>query len=80
MPQVLPAADRAAPSSPGDGRREESLVRVGLGTRDVPAAVRALAEHGIVFVDRGAVQPSDKGALTQVYLGSVTFELVVSHL
>jgi len=33
-----------------------------------------------LFVDRGAVQPSDKGALTQVYLGSVTFELVVSHL
>jgi 4-hydroxyphenylpyruvate dioxygenase len=68
------------PSGPGDGRRDESLVRVGLGTRDVPAAVRALAERGIVFVDRGAVQPSDKGALTQVYLGSVTFELVVSHL
>jgi 4-hydroxyphenylpyruvate dioxygenase len=67
-------------SGPGDGRRDESLVRVGLGTRDVPAAVRALAERGIVFVDRGAVQPSDKGALTQVYLGSVTFELVVSHL
>jgi len=68
------------PSGPGDGRRDESLVRVGLGTRDVPGAVRALAERGIVFVDRGAVQPSDKGALTQVYLGSVTFELVVSHL
>jgi 4-hydroxyphenylpyruvate dioxygenase len=68
------------PSGPGDARRDESLVRVGLGTRDVPAAVRALAERGIVFVDRGAVQPSDKGALTQVYLGSVTFELVVSHL
>ena len=68
------------PSGPGDGRRDESLVRVGLGTRDVPAAVRALAERGIVFVDRGAVQPSDKGALTQVYLGSITFELVVSHL
>ena len=31
-------------------------------------------------IDRGAVQPSDKGALTQVYLGSVTFELVVSRL
>ena len=53
---------------------------MGLGTRDVPAAVRALAERGVVFVDRGAVQPSDKGALTQVYLGGVTFELVVSHL
>jgi 4-hydroxyphenylpyruvate dioxygenase len=41
---------------------------------------RALKERGIVFIDRGAVQPSDKGALTQVYLGSVTFELVSSHL
>ena len=29
-----------------------------------------------MFVDRGAVQPSDKGALTQLYLGGVTFELV----
>jgi len=61
-------------------RWEEGLVRVGLGARDVSAAVRALTERGIVFVDRGAVQPSDKGALTQQYLGSVTFELVVSHL
>ena len=26
-------------------------------------------------IDRGQVQPSDKGALTQVYLGGVTFEL-----
>jgi 4-hydroxyphenylpyruvate dioxygenase len=62
------------------GRREEGLVRIGLGARDVPAAVRALTERGIVFVDRGGVQPSDKGALTQLYVGSVTFELVVSHL
>ncbi|MGH7301731.1 MAG: 4-hydroxyphenylpyruvate dioxygenase [Candidatus Rokuibacteriota bacterium] len=61
-------------------RWDEGLVRLGLGARDVPAAVRALTERGIVFVDRGAVQPSDKGALTQVYLGGVTFELVVSHL
>ena len=57
---------------------EESLVRVGLGAPDVPAATRALKERGIVFIDRGPVQPSDKGALTQVYLGGVTFELVVS--
>jgi 4-hydroxyphenylpyruvate dioxygenase len=34
----------------------------------------------MVFVDRGAVQPSEKGALTQPYLGGVTFELVHSHL
>ena len=34
------------------------------------------ARRGIVFVDRDPVQPSDKGALTQIYLGGVTFELV----
>jgi 4-hydroxyphenylpyruvate dioxygenase len=57
---------------------DEGLVRVGLGAPDIPAATRALRERGIVFIDRGAVQPSDKGALTQVYLGNLTFELVVS--
>jgi 4-hydroxyphenylpyruvate dioxygenase len=59
---------------------DEVLVRIGLGARDVPAATHALQERGIVFVDHGAVQPSEKGALTQVYLGGVNFELVVSHL
>jgi len=57
---------------------EEGLVRVGLGAPDIPAATKALKDRGIVFIDRGSVQPSDKGALTQVYLGGVTFELVVS--
>src|SRR5947209_8525892 len=59
---------------------DEALVRLGLGARDIPAATRALKERGIVFVDRGPVQPSEKGALTQAYLGGVNFELVVSHL
>ena len=59
---------------------DEGLVRVGLGAPDIAAATRALKDRGIVFIDRGPVQPSDKGALTQVYLGGVTFELVVSHL
>ena len=68
------------PTPGSDIRWEEGLVRVGLGARDVPAAVRALTDRGIVLVDRGSVQPSDKGALTQLYLGSVTFELVASHL
>ena len=45
----------------------------------VPLGMQVLA-RGIVFIDRGSVQPSEKGALTQVYFGSVTFELVVSHL
>jgi 4-hydroxyphenylpyruvate dioxygenase len=59
---------------------DEGLVRVGLGAPVVRAATKALQERGIVFIDRGTVQPSDRGALTQVYLGGVTFELVVSHL
>ena len=57
---------------------DEGLVRVGLGAPDVAAATKALRDRGVVFIDRGSVQPSDKGALTQVYLGGVTFELVVS--
>jgi len=59
---------------------EENLLRIGLGAPDVRAATRVLKERGVVFIDHGSVQPSEKGALTQVYLGGITFELVVSHL
>jgi len=59
---------------------DERLLRVGLGAPDVLAAIRALKERGVVFVDREPVHPSEKGALTQIYLGGVTFELVISHL
>lgn len=58
----------------------EELIRVGLGTPDVLAATAALKERGVVFVDRAPVQPSEKGALTQLYKGGVSFELVHSHL
>jgi 4-hydroxyphenylpyruvate dioxygenase len=68
------------PPGAEDVHWDEALVRIGLGAADVPAATKALKQRGAVFVDRGPVQPSDKGALTQVYLGSVTFELVHSHL
>ncbi len=68
------------PPGSDDIHWEEALVRIGLGARDVPAATKALKDRGVLFVDRGPVQPSEKGALTQVYLGGVTFELVVSHL
>ena len=59
---------------------EEGLLRVGLGAPDVPKATDALRKRGIVFIDRGELHPTDRGALTQVYLGGVTFELVVSGL
>jgi 4-hydroxyphenylpyruvate dioxygenase len=68
------------PPGAEDIRWDEGLVRVGLGAADVPGAVTALQKRGVVFVDRGSVQPSEKGALTQLYLGGVTFELVHSHL
>jgi len=68
------------PPGSEDVRWEEGLVRVGLGAADVAAAVKELKQRGIVFVDRRTVQPSEKGALTQPYLGGVTFELVHSHL
>ena len=59
---------------------DESLVRVGIGAADVAAATKVLAERGVVFVDREPLQPSDKGALTQTYMGSVSVELVHSHI
>jgi 4-hydroxyphenylpyruvate dioxygenase len=67
------------PPGAGEAHWDEGFVRLGLGAPDVPAATRALSERGLVFIDHGAVQPSDKGALTQVYMGEVTFELVVSR-
>jgi 4-hydroxyphenylpyruvate dioxygenase len=59
---------------------DEGLIRVGFGAPDIPAATRLLKQRGLVFIDHGPVQPSDKGALTQFYLGGVTFEFVASHL
>lgn len=55
---------------------EESLQRIGLGARDVPAAVTALRERGMVFVESSNVHSGERGALTQTHLGSVMFELV----
>jgi len=55
---------------------DEQLLRVGLGTADVPGVVRTLQDRGVVFVDREPLRPSEKGALTQMYFGTVCFELV----
>lgn len=58
----------------------EQLIRVAFGASDVEAATRALKQRGIVFIDRAPMQPTARGALTQLYKGGVSFELVVSHL
>jgi len=68
------------PPGSGDIEWEERLLRIGIGAPDVVAAADMLRERGVVFIDRDPIQASDKGALTQIFLGSVTFELVKSHL
>ncbi len=68
------------PPGADDIQWDENLVRIGLGVPDALAATHALQSRGIVFIDRGQIQPNEKGALTQVYFGNVTFELVASHL
>ena len=55
----------------------ERLLHIGFGTSDVLAATRALESRGLVFVDREPLVPSNRGALSQTYFGSVCFEIVV---
>jgi 4-hydroxyphenylpyruvate dioxygenase len=54
----------------------ESLQRIAFGTPDVLAAVRALRQRGVEFVESKGVHTEDRGALTRPYLGEVMFELV----
>lgn len=54
----------------------ERLQRIGLGVPDVLAAVRALRDLGMEFVETEAAHTERRGAITKTYLGSVVFELV----
>ncbi len=59
-----------------DVEGDESLQRIGLGTRDVPAAVKALRARGVEFVESSDLHSDTRGALTKSVLGGVMFELV----
>lgn len=59
-----------------DVEGEESLQRMGLGAPDVPAAVAALRQRGVEFVESSGVHVEQRGALTKSWLGGVMFELV----
>ena len=59
-----------------DVEGDESLQRIGLGTPDVLASVKALRERGVGFVESPGVHSETRGALTQGYLGGAMFELV----
>jgi 4-hydroxyphenylpyruvate dioxygenase len=54
----------------------EQWQRVAFGAPDVPAAVRALRQRGIGFVDSASLHPDARGALTQPLFGGLLFELV----
>lgn len=68
------------PEGAGGLQWEEQLIRVGLGVPDVMGAVRELQRRGIVFIDRAPQAPTERGAVTQLYRGGVSFELVASRL
>ena len=59
-----------------DVEGDESLQRIGLGTPDVLASVKALGARGVGFIESKGVHSDARGALTQSYLGSTMFELV----
>ncbi|HVE53480.1 MAG TPA: 4-hydroxyphenylpyruvate dioxygenase [Ramlibacter sp.] len=58
----------------------ERLHRIGLGVPDVLAAVRALRERGMEFVETQAAHTERRGAISKTYLGGVVFELVHSEV
>lgn len=66
------------PPGAGGLQWDEQLLRIGFGVPDVPAAVRQLGQRGIEFSDKdeGA---AGKGALSRLYKGGVSFELVHSE-
>jgi 4-hydroxyphenylpyruvate dioxygenase-like putative hemolysin len=50
---------------------------IGRGRRaDLPAAVQALRQRGVEFVESSRLHPDDRGALTRNAMGTVVFELV----
>ena len=67
------------PDGAGGLQWREQWLRIAFGAPDVLLAVQVLQERGIVFSDRDPVQPSAHGALTQLYRGGVSFELVASR-
>ena len=59
-----------------DVDNEECLQRMALSAPDVLGAVKQLQERGIGFTETAVVHSEHRGALTNTYLGGVSFELV----
>ena len=54
----------------------EELHRIGFGSANVLQSVALLKEKGIDFVDSPVLHVNSRGALTEPYLGGISFELV----
>jgi 4-hydroxyphenylpyruvate dioxygenase len=54
----------------------EELHRIGLGSANVLDSVAHLKAKGIEFIDSPVLHVDNRGALTETYLGGVSFELV----
>lgn len=54
----------------------EELHRIGFGSVDVLQSVALLKKKGIDFVDSPVLHVNSRGALTEPYLGGISFELV----
>ena len=67
------------PEDAADLKWDEQLIRIGIGAPDVLAAVQVLSQRGIVFIDRAPISTCERGALTQLYRGGISFELVISE-
>jgi 4-hydroxyphenylpyruvate dioxygenase len=59
-----------------DVANEECLQRIALSTPDVLKSVEDLRQNGLEFTETQLVHSEYRGALTQTYLGGVSFELV----
>jgi 4-hydroxyphenylpyruvate dioxygenase len=59
-----------------DVASQECLQRIALSTQDVLGAVSELRQRGLDFTETSMVHSENRGALTQTYLGGVSFELV----
>jgi len=73
--QLIEPGEDGRPARTTAGRGEQ-LQRLAFGAPDVPAAVQALQQRGVGFVDAAALRPDARGALTEPLLPGTMFELV----
>jgi 4-hydroxyphenylpyruvate dioxygenase len=59
-----------------DVQEDEHFHRLGLGTQNVIQTVKAMEKNGVGFVDSAHLHTAERGALTNTWMHSLSFELV----